>query len=119
MADHVSPGVYTFEIDLSLYISILSSSICGVVGVAGKGPINKPTLTTNWPQQVTMFGDCHPDYMMSYFAREFFEWGSQLWVTRVCEHDHNGLILATAGYVNHFSNTEYVISNEDAGDVII
>jgi phage tail sheath protein FI len=118
MADHVSPGVYTFEIDLSLYIPILSSSICGVVGVAGRGPINKPRLTTTWPQYVSIFGDTHPNYMMSYFAREFFEWGSQLWVTRVCELDVHGLVKATCGYVNHFSNTEYAADNEVPGDTV-
>jgi phage tail sheath protein FI len=116
MADHVSPGVYTFEIDLSLYIPILSSSICGVVGVAGRGPIDEPRLTTTWPQYVSLYGDTNPNYMMSYFAREFFAWGSQLWVTRVCEHDEEGNPLATSGYVNHFSNTEYQVSGEVKGD---
>ena len=117
MADHVSPGVYTFEIDLSLYIPILSSSICGVVGVAGKGPIDEPRLTTSWGQYASLYGDTHPDYLMSYFAREFFDWGNQLWVTRVCEHDTNGNFLATHSYVNHFSNTQYLVSNEVTGQV--
>lgn len=117
MADHVSPGVYTFEIDLSLYIPILTSSICGVVGVAGKGPIDEPRLTTTWPQYVTLYGDTHPDYLMSYFAREFFDWGTQLWVVRVCEHDSFGNFLATHSYVNYFSNTQYPIYGEVAGQV--
>lgn len=118
MADHVSPGVYTFEIDLSLYIPILSTCICGVVGVAGKGPIDQPRLTTSWGQYVSLYGDTHPDYLMSYFAREFFDWGHQLYVTRVCEHDDMGNFLTTHSYVNHFSNTQYAINGEVVGEIL-
>lgn len=117
MAEHVSPGVYTFEIDLSLYIPILSTCICGVVGVAPKGPIDEARLTTSWSQYATLYGDTHPDYLMSYFAREFFDWGNQLYVTRVCEHDTDGNFLATHSYLNHFSNTQYQISGEVVGAV--
>lgn len=116
MADFVSPGVYTFEIDLSLYVPILSTCICGVVGTASKGPIDEPTLVTYWPQFVDMFGDVNPDYMMGYFVREFFSWGNKLWVVRVCEHDNNENFLATSGYVNLFSNTQHPISLEVIGE---
>lgn len=112
MADYVSPGVYTFEIDLSLYVPILSTCICGVVGTASKGPIDESRLVTTWPQYVDLYGDVHPDYMMGYFAREFFSWGNKLWVVRVCEHDTNENFLATSGYVNIFSNTQYPVVGE-------
>ena len=119
MADYVSPGVYTFEIDLSLYVPILSTCICGVVGTAPKGELDRPILVTTWPQFVTMFGDVNPNYMMGYFAREFFSWGNKLWVVRVCEHDSNKNFLATSGYVNVFSNTQYQISLEIINETII
>jgi phage tail sheath protein FI len=115
MADYISPGVYTFEIDLSLYVPILSTCICGVVGTASKGPIDETRLVTTWPQFVDLYGDVHPDYMMGYFAREFFSWGNKLWVVRVCEHDTNENFLATSGYVNVFSNTQHPISLEVLG----
>ena len=117
MADYVSPGVYTREIDLSLYIPVISSSISGVVGTASRGPIDVPTLCTTWPQFVQIFGDAHPNYQMAFFAREFLDWGSQLWVTRVCEHDANGNFMATHSYVNVFGNTEYPVVSEDIGSV--
>ena len=119
MADYVSPGVYTFEIDLSLYVPLLSTCICGVVGTAGTGPIDVPTLITTWPQYVEQFGDVNPNYMMGYFVREFFSWGSTLYVVRVCEHDDEENFLATSGYVNLFSNTEYPITLETESQTII
>ena len=118
MADYISPGVYTFEIDLSLYVPILSTCICGVVGTASKGPLDIPTLVTTWPQFVDGFGDVSPNYMMGYFAREFFSWGNKLWVVRVCEHDSNENFLATSGYVNVFSNTQYPVSLETIGETV-
>jgi phage tail sheath protein FI len=116
MADYVSPGVYTFEIDLSLYVPLLSTCICGVVGTASKGPIDQAQLITSWSQYVEMFGDVNPAYMMGYFVRSYFQWGNILYVVRVCEHDSNGNFLATSGYVNVFSNTKYPVTRESVGE---
>ena len=115
MADYVSPGVYTFEIDLSLYVPLLSTCICGVVGTASKGPIDETQLITTWAQYVDNYGDVDPSHMMGYFARSYFQWGNILYVVRVCEHDDNENFLATSGYVNVFSNTKHAISREVVG----
>lgn len=53
----LSPGVFTREIDLSLYIPNLSTTAFGVVGIAAKGPINEPMYVTNPVQFSTVFGD--------------------------------------------------------------
>lgn len=87
MAIYVSPGVYTREIDLSLYIPKLSSTILGMVGTAPKGPIDRATYISTWPQFVETFGQPVPSHLMGYAAQEFLREGNQLWVVRVTEHD--------------------------------
>ena len=56
MPNYVSPGVYTIEKDISDYTPSINTSIVGLVGFAGKGPTNKPTLITNQNQLVRTFG---------------------------------------------------------------
>ena len=48
MGTYLSPGIYTREVDFSFYVKQISTSSCGMVGVAERGPINKPVLVTSW-----------------------------------------------------------------------
>lgn len=57
---NVSPGVYTQELDFSLYTARLASAIFGAVGVATKGPLNKLTLVSNEGSLETTFGPPAP-----------------------------------------------------------
>jgi len=52
----LSPGVYTEEIDASLYLPQLASSIFGIVTTAQKGPINTITDITNENDLINTFG---------------------------------------------------------------
>ena len=83
----VSPGVYVREIDLSLYIPALSTTIAGMVGTATKGPVNELTYITNVNQFIATFGSPSPDHMMPYAALQFLRRGNQLWVVRVAGTD--------------------------------
>lgn len=83
MASIVSPGVYTREIDLSLYAPQLSSTIVGMVGTATKGPMNTPTLITNLDQLISRFGNPDPNHLMIYAAAAYLRRGRQLYITRV------------------------------------
>jgi phage tail sheath protein FI len=56
MPSYVSPGVYSFEKDLSQFAPSINSSVVGLVGFASKGPINKATLITSPQQLVDTFG---------------------------------------------------------------
>jgi phage tail sheath protein FI len=91
MAVFVSPGVYTREIDLSLYIPNLSTTAVGMVGLASKGPINEPTLITNVIQFISTFGNpSDPDVEFQpgvYAALQYLQQGRQLWYVRVAEPD--------------------------------
>ena len=88
MPSYLSPGVYTRETDFSFYIKQISTSACGMIGIAEKGPINKPTLVTSWEQFVRRFGSYTPDGYLAYAARGFFDNGGQvLYVNRVAHYD--------------------------------
>jgi len=61
MANFVSPGVYVIEKDISDYPASINSSVVGIVGFAGRGPIagqsgQKATLITSIQQLVDIFG---------------------------------------------------------------
>jgi phage tail sheath protein FI len=83
MPTYVSPGVYTREIDLSLYIPALSTTIVGMVGVTDKGPVNTPTYISNQQQFVNTFGPPDPSYLAGYSALQYLRRGRQLWFVRV------------------------------------
>lgn len=88
MTSYLSPGVYTRETDFSFYVKQISTSACGMIGIAEKGPINKPTLVTSWEQFVRKFGSYIPDSYLAYAARAFFDNGGQvLYVNRVAHYD--------------------------------
>lgn len=87
MTAYLSPGVYTRETDFSFYVKQISTSACGMIGVAEKGPINKPTLVTSWEQFVRKFGSYIADGYLAYAARAFFDNGGQvLYVNRVAHY---------------------------------
>lgn len=84
MSVYVSPGVYTREIDLSLYVPALSTTIVGMVGVTTKGPTQERTYITNQQQFIDTFGE--PDSSVgyeSYAALQYLRRGRQLWFVRV------------------------------------
>lgn len=87
MTAYLSPGVYTKETDFSFYVKQISTSACGMVGIAEKGPINKPTLVTSWEQFVRKFGSYIADGYLAYAARAFFDNGGQvLYVNRTAHY---------------------------------
>ena len=59
-APYESPGVFTQELDFSLYAARLATAIYSVVGVATKGPINQLTLTGNESFLEETFGPATP-----------------------------------------------------------
>jgi phage tail sheath protein FI len=84
MATYLSPGVYTREIDFSFYVKQISTSSCGMVGVAERGPINKPVLVTSWEQYINKFGSYLQAGYLAYASRAFFDnGGSVLYVNRI------------------------------------
>ena len=87
MPSYLSPGVYPRETDFSFYVKQISTSSAAMVGVAGKGPINKPTVVTSWEQFLKTFGGYINEGYLAYAARAFFDnGGSVLYVCRVAHY---------------------------------
>jgi uncharacterized protein len=96
---YVSPGAYFRELDFSLYVPNLSTTICGMVGTATKGPVNEPTLITSVPQFISMFGNPNPSHFMPYAALSYLRRGKVLIVVRVANLDPvEGAQTATATF---------------------
>ena len=58
MPQYLSPGVYVEEVEAgSRPIEGVSTAIAAFVGLAKQGPVNTPTLVTNWSQFTQNFGD--------------------------------------------------------------
>lgn len=83
----VSPGVYSRELDRSLYIPQLAQSILGIVTTASKGPVNEITLITDENALVSTFGVPSADHLGMYAAIMYLRRGRQLKVIRVADYD--------------------------------
>ena len=58
MPTYLSPGVYVEEVAAgSRPIEGVGTAVAAFVGLASQGPINEPTLVTNWTQFTQSFGD--------------------------------------------------------------
>src|SRR5512142_2024514 len=87
MPTYLSPGVYTRETDFSFYVKQISTAAAAMVGIAERGPINKPTLVTSWEQFVNKFGSYITAGYLAYAARAFFDnGGAVLYVCRVAHY---------------------------------
>ena len=57
MPNYLSPGVYVEEVDSgSRPIEGVGTAVAAFVGLAETGPLNAPTLVTNWSQYTQQFG---------------------------------------------------------------
>ena len=79
----VSPGVYTREIDYSLYAPQLATSVFGIITTASKGPINQLTLVTDVGTLIGTFGYPSANHLGLFAAQQYLNFGRQLWVVRV------------------------------------
>ncbi len=84
MTSYLSAGVAIKETDFSFYVKQISTASCAMVGVAERGPINRPTLVTSWERFTRVFGSFIRSGYLAYAARLFFDnGGSILYVNRI------------------------------------
>ncbi|MFF0746846.1 phage tail sheath family protein [Streptomyces sp. NPDC004111] len=85
MPSYLSPGVYVEEVASgSRPIEGVGTSVAAFVGLAPTGPLNEPTLVTNWTQYVANFGAFTEDYYLAHSVYGFFNnGGSAAYVVRV------------------------------------
>jgi uncharacterized protein len=85
MPSYMSPGVYVQEVSSgSKPIEGVGTAVAAFVGLAQKGPVNEPTLVTNWTQFTTRFGDFVPDgYLAQAVYGYFLNGGGSAYIVRV------------------------------------
>ncbi|WP_405778521.1 phage tail sheath family protein [Streptomyces sp. NBC_00859] len=85
MPSYLSPGVYVEEVASgSRPIEGVGTSVAAFVGLAPVGPLNEPTLVTNWTQYVASFGEFTDGYYLAHSVYGFFNnGGSAAYVVRV------------------------------------
>jgi phage tail sheath protein FI len=83
----VSPGVYTRELDFSLYVPALATTQFGVVITAPKGPVDVMTLCTSEDQFINNFGVPTPSHVGMYACVQYLRQGNQLKVVRVAGYN--------------------------------
>ncbi|MEU6369510.1 phage tail sheath subtilisin-like domain-containing protein [Streptomyces sp. NPDC046931] len=85
MPSYLSPGVYVEEVASgSRPIEGVGTSVAAFVGLAPTGPLNEPTLVTNWSQYVAAFGEFTEGYYLAHSVYGFFNnGGTAAYVIRV------------------------------------
>ncbi|MHC3471798.1 phage tail sheath subtilisin-like domain-containing protein [Streptomyces sp. 7R007] len=85
MPSYLSPGVYVEEVASgSRPIEGVGTSVAAFVGLAPTGPLNEPTLVTNWSQYVAAFGEFTDGYYLAHSVYGFFNnGGTAAYVVRV------------------------------------
>src|SRR5689334_22050397 len=92
MPSYLSPGVYVEEVESgSRPIEGVGTATAAFVGFAADGPVNQPTLVTNWSQYTQTFGGfaegCYlPQSVFGYFLNG----GSTCYVVRIGHANGNG-----------------------------
>ena len=73
---YLSPGVYVEEVDKGAKpIEGVGTSVAAFVGFAEKGPVNQPTLVTNWTQFTNVFGEFIPGGYLAHAVYGYFHNG--------------------------------------------
>ncbi len=117
MAEYLSPGVYVEEIEIGAKpIEGVSTSTAGFIGVAEKGPLNKPTLVVSFGEYLKVFGGYLDKntfknvWYLPYAVQGFFEnGGKRVYITRVASKSAD----KSTGFIPDISGSEQSL----AGDV--
>ncbi|GAB1644638.1 phage tail sheath family protein [Krasilnikovia sp. MM14-A1259] len=84
-SSYLSPGVYMEEVSSgSRPIEAAGTAVAAFVGFAEKGPLNQPTLVTNWTQYTQNFGGFVPGSYLAHSVYGYFaNGGGSAYVVRV------------------------------------
>jgi phage tail sheath protein FI len=95
----LSPGVYIEEERGPRPIQGVGTSVPVLIGFAPRGPINKPTLVTNWVQFEDLFGGFLPGAFLPYSVFGFFDnGGERCYVLRLPPGKDEGQALAETSF---------------------
>jgi len=73
MPQYLTPGIYVEEVEAGAKpIESGATNVVGFLGVAEKGPVNEPTLVTNWSHYGREFGTFHSGGWLAHAVFLFF-----------------------------------------------
>ncbi|MFC4555543.1 phage tail sheath family protein [Georgenia faecalis] len=92
MPTYLSPGVYVEEVEAgSRPIEGVGTAVAAFVGLAEKGPVNAPTLVSNWTQFSETFGDFVPGSYLAHSVYGYFlNGGGNCYIVRIGADGENG-----------------------------
>jgi phage tail sheath protein FI len=90
MPTYLSPGVYVEEVPSgSAPIEGVGTAIAAFIGMAPQGPVNAPTMVTNWRQYTALFGDITSGAYLGHAVYGYFlNGGGTCYVVRVGADDN-------------------------------
>jgi len=93
MPTYLSPGVYVEEMEAgSRPIEGVGTAVAAFVGLAAKGPVNEPTLVTNWTQFTGTFGEfVEGTYLAHAVYGYFMNGGGACYVVRIGSNGNGSL----------------------------
>lgn len=85
MPQYLSPGVYVEELPAgSKPIEGVGTAVAAFVGLAAEGPLNQPTLVTNWTQFTDLFGGFIEGSYLAHSVYGYFQnGGGAAYVVRI------------------------------------
>src|SRR3954469_858036 len=85
MPTYLAPGVYVEEQEAgSRPIEGVSTAVAAFVGLAQKGPVNEPTLVSNWTQFSDTFGGFLPSSYLAHSVYGYFlNGGGNCYIVRI------------------------------------
>ena len=85
MPTYLSPGVYVHEVEAGTRpIEGVGTAVAAFVGLAAKGPVNQPTLVSNWTQFSETFGDFVPGSYLAHSVYGYFlNGGGNCYIVRI------------------------------------
>ncbi len=92
MPTYLSPGVYVEEVQAGTRpIEGVGTAVAAFVGLAEKGPVNEPTLVSNWTQFTEKFGEfVEGSYLAHSVYGYFLNGGGNCFVVRIGANGSNG-----------------------------
>ncbi|MEQ8439298.1 MAG: phage tail sheath subtilisin-like domain-containing protein [Ilumatobacter fluminis] len=124
MPQYLSPGVYVEEVEAgSRPIEGVATSVAAFVGMAKAGPVNRPTLVTNWTQFTQTFGDHMEGSYLAHAVYGYFNnGGGSAYVVRIGAPDDDDadtpqLVPATSALPTAADGDQlgYEVSAKEAG----
>jgi len=85
MPTYLSPGVYVQEVEAGTRpIEGVGTAVAAFVGLAARGPVDEPTLVSNWTQFAETFGDFVPGSYLAHSVYGYFlNGGGNCYIVRI------------------------------------